>query len=181
MKYLSCLLLTVLAISDAGVLSAQTVSGFSKSNPFYAVSTLPFHVPAFDKIKNSDFKPAMEEGIRQQMAEIEKITNNASPATFENTLVAMERSGRLLNRVGAVLNVLTGAYTNPELQKVEQEMAPKLSANNDAIYLNTKLFKRVEAIYNQRAKLKLDTESARLIEYYYKNFLMLYIFPYPLH
>ncbi len=171
MKYFSCLLLTVAVFSDAAGLSAQTVSGFNKSNPFYAVSTLPFHVPAFDKIKNSDFKPAMEEGIRQQMAEIRKITDNPAPATFENTLVAMERSGRLLNRVGAVLNVLTGAYTNPELQKVEQEMAPKLSANNDAIYLNTKLFKRVEAIYNKRAGLKLDTESARLVEYYYKNFL----------
>lgn len=171
MKYFSCLLLTVAVLSDAAGLSAQTVSGFNKSNPFYAVSTLPFHVPAFDKIKNSDFKPAMEEGIRQQMAEIRKITDNPAPATFENTLVAMERSGRLLNRVGAVLNVLTGAYTNPELQKVEQEMAPKLSANNDAIYLNTKLFKRVEAIYNKRAGLKLDTESARLVEYYYKNFL----------
>ena len=171
MKYISCILFTVLAVSEAPVVRAQTVSGFSITNPFYTVSTLPFHVPAFDKIKNSDFKPAMEEGIRQQMAEIQKITNNTSPATFENTLVAMERSGRLLSRVGAVLNVLTGAYTNPELQKVEQEMAPKLSANNDAIYLNTKLFKRVEAIYNQRAKLKLDTESARLVEYYYKNFL----------
>lgn len=171
MKYFSCLLLTVAVLSHAAGLSAQTVSGFNKSNPFYAVSTLPFHVPAFDKIKNSDFKPAMEEGIRQQMAEIRKITDNPAPATFENTLVAMERSGRLLNRVGAVLNVLTGAYTNPELQKVEQEMAPKLSANNDAIYLNTKLFKRVEAIYNKRAGLKLDTESARLVEYYYKNFL----------
>lgn len=171
MKHFSCLLLTVAVLSDAAGLSAQTVSGFNKSNPFYAVSTLPFHVPAFDKIKNSDFKPAMEEGIRQQMAEIRKIADNPAPATFENTLVAMERSGRLLNRVGAVLNVLTGAYTNPELQKVEQEMAPKLSANNDAIYLNTKLFKRVEAIYNKRAGLKLDTESARLVEYYYKNFL----------
>ena len=165
------MLLTVLSVSGSGLLSAQTVSGFNKSNPFYAPSTLPFHVPAFDKIKNSDFKPAMEEGIRQQMAEIQKITNNPAPATFENTLVAMERSGRLLNRVGAVLNVLTGAYTNPELQKVEQEMAPKLSANNDAIYLNTKLFKRVEAIYNKRGGLKLDAESARLVDYYYKNFL----------
>ncbi len=171
MKHLTCILLTMLAISDADGLSAQTVAGLDKSNPFYAPSTLPFHAPAFDKIKNTDFKPAMEEGIRQQMAEIQKIANNPAAPTFQNTLVEMEKSGRLLNRVGAVLNVLTGAFTNPELQQVEQEMAPKLSANNDAIYLNTKLFKRVEAIYNQRAKLKLNTESARLIEYYYKNFL----------
>src|SRR5690606_31000026 len=128
-------------------------------------STLPFQAPAFDKIKNSDFKPAIEEGMRQQMAEILRITNNPAAPTFQNTLVEMEKSGRLLTRAGAVLNLLTGAYTNPELQKVQQEMAPKLAANNDAIYLNTKLFKRVEAIYNQRAKLKLDPESARLIEY----------------
>ncbi|WP_245803503.1 peptidyl-dipeptidase Dcp [Daejeonella lutea] len=158
-------------MSQSTGLSAQTVATLDKSNPFYAPSTLPFHAPAFDKIKNSDFKPAIEEGMRRQMAEIRRITDNTAAPTFENTLVAMEKSGRLLSRVNAVLNVLTGAYTNAELQKVEQEMAPRLSANNDAIYLNTKLFKRVEAIYNQREKLKLDAESARLIEYYYKNFV----------
>ncbi len=171
MKYFSYLLSAILIMSQSTGLKAQTVAGLDKSNPFYAPSTLPFYAPAFDKIKNSDFKPAIEEGMRQQMAEIQKITNNTAAPTFENTLVAMEKSGRLLNRVNAVLNVLTGAYTNPDLQKVEQEMAPRLAANNDAIYLNTKLFKRVEAIYNQRAKLKLDAESARLIEYYYKNFV----------
>ena len=170
MKHISCFFLTILLLFSPG-LRAQTVAGFDKANPFYAASTLPFQAPAFDKIKNSDFKPAIEEGMKQQMAEIQKVTNNPAAPTFENTMVEMEKSGRLLSRVGAVLNVLTGAYTNPELQKVEQEMAPKLAANNDAIYLNTKLFKRVEAIYNQRAKLKLDVESARLIEYYYKNFL----------
>ncbi len=173
MKYTSCLLLAVmLTASRSNTLNAQTVSGgLDKSNPFYGISTLPFQAPAFDKIKNSDFKPAIEEGMRQQMAEIQRITNNPAAPTFQNTLVEMEKSGRLLTRAGTVLNLLTGAYTNPELQKVQQEMAPKLAANNDAIYLNTKLFKRVEAIYSQRAKLKLDPESARLIEYYYQNFV----------
>ncbi|SKB63530.1 peptidyl-dipeptidase Dcp [Daejeonella lutea] len=171
MKYTSCIISAIVIMSQSTGLSAQTVATLDKSNPFYAPSTLPFHAPAFDKIKNSDFKPAIEEGMRRQMAEIRRITDNTAAPTFENTLVAMEKSGRLLSRVNAVLNVLTGAYTNAELQKVEQEMAPRLSANNDAIYLNTKLFKRVEAIYNQREKLKLDAESARLIEYYYKNFV----------
>lgn len=171
MKYLRCILFVMLTISQLRNTNAQTIASLDKSNPFYSVSTLPFQVPAFDKIKNSDFKPAIEEGIRQQMAEIQTITNNPAAPTFGNTLVEMEKTGRLLSRVGAVLNVLTGAYTNPELQKVEQEMAPRLAANNDAIYLNTKLFKRVEAVYNQRQKLKLDAESARLIENYYKNFV----------
>ena len=142
------------------------------TNPFFAPSTLPFQAPAFDKIKNSDFKPAIEEGIRQHLAEIEAIANNPAAPTFENTFVAMEKSGRLLNRVNGVFNLLTGANTNPELQKVEQEEAPKLSANNDAIYLNTKLFNRVETLYQKRNQLKLDPESKRLIEYYYENFTL---------
>jgi peptidyl-dipeptidase Dcp len=145
-------------------------NGLPEDNPFFAPSKLPFQAPAFDKIKNSDFKPAIEEGIRQQMAEIEKIADNAVAPTFANTIVAMEKSGQLLKRVNLVFNVLTGAYTNPELQKVESEEAPKLAANNDAIYLNTKLFKRIEVIYQKRAALKLDAESKRLVEYYYENF-----------
>ncbi|HWZ15736.1 MAG TPA: peptidyl-dipeptidase Dcp [Mucilaginibacter sp.] len=145
-------------------------NGLPETNPFFAPSKLPFQAPAFDKIKNSDFKPAIEEGIRQQMAEIEKIADNTAAPTFANTIVAMEKSGQLLKRVNLVFNVLTGAYTNPELQKVESEEAPKLAANTDAIYLNTKLFKRIEAIYQKRAALKLDAESKRLVEYYYENF-----------
>lgn len=146
--------------------------GMPVTNPFYAPSKLPFQAPAFDKIQNSDFKPAIEEGIRQRAAEIEKIANNTAAPTFDNTLVALEKSGRLLNRVGQVLNVLTGANTNPELQKLEAEEAPKLAANSDALYLNTKLFKRVEAIYLKRNQLKLDAESKRLVEVYYQNFVL---------
>jgi peptidyl-dipeptidase Dcp len=142
------------------------------TNPFFVKSPLPLQAPQFDKIKNSDFKPAMEEGMKQQSAEVEKIANNAAAPTFANTLVAMEKSGQLLKRVDQTLNVLTGANTNPELQKVEAEEAPKLAANTDGIYLNTKLFKRVETIYNKRDQLKLDPESKRLVEYYYQNFTL---------
>src|ERR1700761_2687365 len=163
-------LVTILLTVTTGTTMAQTNPGLPASNPFYAASKLPLQAPAFDKIKNSDYKPAFEEGIKQQMAEVEKIANNPAAPTFENTLIAMEKSGQLLKRVNRVFDVLTGACTNPELQKVETETAPMLAASNDAIYLNTKLFKRIEAIYQKRNQLKLDAESKRLVEYYYENF-----------
>ncbi|MDB5003405.1 MAG: Peptidyl-dipeptidase Dcp [Mucilaginibacter sp.] len=141
------------------------------TNPFFTPSKLHMQAPDFSRIKNSDFKPAIEEGIHQQMAEVQKIANSSATPTFENTVVAMEKSGQLLGRVNRVFNVLTGANTNPELQKTEAETAAMLSANNDAIYLNTKLFKRVEAIYNKRNLIK-DAESKRLIQIYYDNFTL---------
>ncbi|AOM78476.1 M3 family metallopeptidase [Pedobacter steynii] len=150
--------------------SGESDESISPSNPFLQVSKLPFQAPAFDQIKDSDFKPAIEEGMKQQMAEISKIADQAEPATFENTILAIENSGQLLGRVNRVFGLLTGANTNPELQKIQAEEAPKLTANTDAIYLNTKLFKRVEAVYKERAKLKLDAESLRLVEYYYQKF-----------
>ncbi|HVC37244.1 MAG TPA: dipeptidyl carboxypeptidase II, partial [Gammaproteobacteria bacterium] len=115
-----------------------------QSNPLLTPSTLPFHAPPFDKIKDSDFQPAFEEGMQRQLAEVDKIANNPAPATFENTLVALEKSGELLTRVSQVFNGLTGANTDPTLQKVQEEVAPKLAASQDAIYLNDKLFKRIE-------------------------------------
>jgi len=145
-------------------------SAMSSSNPFYAPSTLPFQAADFDKIKNSDYKPAIEEGMKQQLDEVAKIADNTEAPSFENTFTALEKSGQLLRRVSGVFGLITSANTNPELQKLQEEMAPKLAAVNDAIFLNTKLFKRVEAIYNQRATLKLDQESNRLIEYYYQKF-----------
>ena len=143
-----------------------------KSNPFLQESTLPFQTADFSKIKDGDFEPAIEEGIRQQQEEIARIADNAEPATFENTLVAIEKSGQMLRRVNLVFNLLSGANTNPDLQKISEDVAPKQSANTDAIFLNTKLFKRVESVYKQRAKLKLDQESLRLVEYYYQKFTL---------
>jgi peptidyl-dipeptidase Dcp len=142
------------------------------SNPLITASTLPFQAPPFDKIKDEDYKPALEEGMKQHLAEIEKIANNPDAPTFENTLVAMEKSGVLLQRVNNVFNTVTGANTDTILQKVQEYIAPKLAAHQDAIHLNAKLFKRVEAIYNSRAQLKLDPESARLIEYDYQEFVL---------
>lgn len=150
--------------------TAASSEDFSSSNPFFEPSKLPFHAPAFDKIKDSDFQPAMEAGMKQQMEEIQKITDDTQAPTFENTIIAIENSGQLLGRVNRVFNLMTGANTNPDLQKIQEEEAPKLTANNDAIYLNTKLFKRVEAVYQQREKLNLDAESKKLLDYYYQRF-----------
>lgn len=142
------------------------------NNPFYSASKLPYQAPAFNKIKDTDFKPAIEEGMKIRLQEIQKIANNPAPPTFENTLVAMEKSGQLLDRVNNVFNVLAGANTNPSLQSLQEEEAPKLSANQDEIYLNTKLFKRIETLYNKRSQLKLDAESKRLLEYQYQQFVL---------
>jgi peptidyl-dipeptidase Dcp len=144
---------------------------FSSSNPFFAPSTLPFLAPPFDKIKNEDFQPAIEAGIAQQEAEIERISDNPDAPTFENTMVAMEKSGQLLARVMAAFSGISGANTNDTLQKVRTIEAPKLAAHRDFIFLNTKLFARVDMIYKQRATLKLDAESLRLLERYHDDFI----------
>ena len=147
-------------------------AAFGPSNPFYAPSTLPFHAPPFDKIKDSDYQPALEAGIAQNIAENQAIADNPAAPTFENTIVAMEKSGQLVNRVQFVFNGVAGANINPTLQKVQDEVAPKLAAMQDAIYLNSKLFARVEKIYNERHSLHLDAESLRLVEYDYQEFVL---------
>jgi peptidyl-dipeptidase Dcp len=143
----------------------------ARTNPFFAPSPLPFQAPQFDKIKDSDFKPALEKGMKVQRANVERIAEDPAPPTFANTLVPLEKSGELLMRVGMVFNALSAANTDPTLQKLQEEEAPKIAAHQDAIFLNEKLFKRVEAIYNERASLKLDPESNRLVEYCYKQFV----------
>ncbi len=152
--------------------SASTANAdASRQNPFFKPSTLPFHAPPFDRIKDADFKPAIKEGMKRQLAQVRKIANNPQPPTFKNTIVAMEKSGQMLDRVEMVFSSLTSANTNDTLQKVQEEEAPKLAAHQDAIYLNDKLFKRVQTVYNKRDQLKLDPEAQRLLEVYYKRFV----------
>jgi peptidyl-dipeptidase Dcp len=141
------------------------------ANPFYAPSTLPFQAPPFDKIQDSDYQPAIEAGMAHQLVEIRSITDNPELPTFENTLVTLERSGRLLDRVMSVFSAVTSANTNPELQRVQQIEAPKLAAHSDAIFLDSRLFQRVEAIYKERDALNLDAESLRLVEFYHREFV----------
>jgi peptidyl-dipeptidase Dcp len=140
-------------------------------NPFASPSTLPFEAPDFSRIQDSDYQPAIEEGMEQQLAEIDAIADNPEPATFENTIAAMEKSGRMLTRASKVFFALTQANTNDTLQLVKAEEAPKLAAHHDAIYLNAKLWARVEAIYAQRAKLGLGPEESTLLEVYYHAFV----------
>ncbi|HKQ87962.1 MAG TPA: M3 family metallopeptidase [Candidatus Acidoferrales bacterium] len=155
----------------AGPQTQTTKSAFGPSNPFYAPSTLPFHAPPFNKIKDSDYEPAMDAGIAQNLAEIDKIANDSAPATLANTFIALEKSGRLLERVDSVFNGVTGANTDPTLQKIQETEAPKLAALEDAEMLNPKLFARVKAVYNKRNSLKLDQDSMRLVERTYANFV----------
>ena len=151
--------------------AAQASPAFAPSNPFAAVSDLPLHAPPFDRIKDSDYQPAIEEGMRQQIAEIETIANNPEAPTFENTIVAMEKSGRLLDRATSAFFGVVQANTNDTLDKVQADEAPKLAAHNDAIFLNAKLFARVKAVYDKRDSLKLDPESAQLLKVYYLQFV----------
>src|SRR5271170_5588822 len=153
-------------------LQAQTAQmNFGPGNPFYAASTLPFQAPPFDRIKDSDYQPAIEAGMAEQLKEMRAIADNPAAPTFENTIVAMEKTGALFQRATAAFSGVTGANTNPVLEKVQREEAPKLAAHSDAIYLDAKLFHRVAAVYEKRASLKLSPEGLRLVEIYYQRFV----------
>ncbi|MGN6213641.1 peptidyl-dipeptidase Dcp [Parafilimonas sp.] len=177
MKYIAVLLSACISVAFISFKNNRSVSmnienDLPASNPFSRASTLPFQAPPFDKIKNEDYEPALREGIKQQLNEIKTIADNAAALTFENTLVALEKSGALLRRVNNAFNAVTGANTNDTLQQLQETIAPELSAVHDEIYLNDQLFKRVETIYNNRTNLKLDKESNRLVEYYYQQFVL---------
>src|SRR5438128_1128469 len=159
----------------AALLSAFQITAVSAAdpvdNPLLKESTLPYHLPPFDQIKDEHFVPAMEAGMRDQLKEVDAVANNSEKPTFENTVVALERTGRSLDRAERTFSNLNACNTNPTLQKIDKEMAPKLSAHRDEIHLNAKLFARVQALYDQRDKLGLDPESAYLLERYYKDFV----------
>jgi len=161
----------IMASCNSNNKPATSGSDTSSTNPLLSASTLPYQAPPFDKIKDSDFKPALEQGMKDQLAEIQKIADDTAAPTFENTILAMEKSGVLLRRANNVFNVLTGANTDSVLQKVQEDVAPEMAATQDAIHLNSKLFKRVEAIYNDSINSKLDAESNRLVKFYYQQFV----------
>ena len=134
------------------------------ANLFAAPSPLPYQAPAFDRIRDEDFAPALQEGMARQRAEIEAIVADPAPPSFENTIVALERSGRLLGRAQAVFWALASADSNPARQAVETEMAPRLAAHFDAIYLDKRLFARVAAVRDALETLGLDAESRQLVK-----------------
>jgi peptidyl-dipeptidase Dcp len=142
-----------------------------RDNPLLAESTLPYHAPPFDKIKDEHFVPAMEAGMREQLKEVDVIAGSSEKPTFDNTIVALERTGRLLDRAERTFSNLNAADTNPTRQKIDSETAPKLAAHSDAIHLNPKLFARIQELYSNRDDLGLDPESSYLLERYYKDFV----------
>ena len=159
----------------SALISAFTMNSQEKnkdnSNPFFETYTTPYQIPPFDLIKNEHFKPALLEGIKRHEIEIEAILSNPEKPSFDNTILAMENSGKLLSKVSTVFYNLNSANTNEEIQSIAKELAPKLSAHNDNINLNEVLFKRVKSIWDDQKNLKLNKEQSKILENIYKNFI----------
>lgn len=151
---------------------AANVTAVQTQNPLFQASSLQYQAPDFSAIKDEHFQPALEQGIKEQYQEILAIANNPAAPTFDNTIVAMEKSGALLNRASSVFYNLAGSNSNPALRKIQGEMAPKMAAHSDNINLNPALFARIDAIYNNRNNLDLTPEAVRLVEVYHQRFIM---------
>ena len=154
----------------ATAMSAAAPSA-SSSNPLLTASPLPYEAPPFDRIRNVDYQPAIEEGMRRHLAEVDAIANRSAAPTFDNTIVAMERSGELLTRATKTFFNVVAANTNDTLQRVQTVVAPRLAAHADAIYLNPALYRRVQAVYDRRASLGLTPEQLFLVEHYRREFV----------
>src|SRR5690606_30543749 len=166
------LTLTALAATPAGAQSTEpNAAGSAGDNPLLAPSPLPLRYPPFDLIEDEHFAPALERGMAEHLEEIEAIAKNPEPPTFENTIVALERSGELLERAATTFFSLASADTNERRQAIEAEFAPKLAAHQDAILLNSELFARVDGLHARRDTLGLDPEAIRLIERYHIDFV----------
>ena len=173
---LSCVSALALAIAAPGIAAPNprqvtATAALMSSNPFSKPSSLPFETPDFSRIKDSDYLPAMLAGMAQQKAEVTAIANQKAAPTFENTVVAMERSGQLLDRASAVFSAVNGANTNDVLQATDTKTAPLLAAHEDFIYLNEKLFLRFKSLADRASQLHLNPEQAKLLDVYYKQFI----------
>jgi peptidyl-dipeptidase Dcp len=172
MKYLNPLSLLITAlIILIGLFTACLPETMNNPNPLLKPSSLPLEAPDFDAIKVEHYRPAFEQGMKEELEEIKAIANNSEAPTFKNTIVAMEKSGALLNRTSSVFYNLTSSNTNDQIQEIQAEMAPKLSQHSDAIMLNKKLFSRVETLYKKRKELELDPASLKLLEDDYRDFV----------
>ncbi|PZU79153.1 MAG: dipeptidyl carboxypeptidase II, partial [Sphingomonas sp.] len=162
---------SLLAAATAALMTTTAVSAqtLPASNPFARPSTLPFQAPPFDRIKDTDYLPAIKAGMSEQRAEIARIAADRSTPTFDNTIAALERSGRLLERANNAFDGVNGANTNDVLQKTEEELAPLMAAHSDAINLDAKLFARVKALYDRRATLGLTPEQAMVLTETYQD------------
>lgn len=147
------------------------VNAKASTNPFFSESDLPLHYPRFDQITDAHFGPGFDRGMAEHLKEIDAIVANPAAPTFENTIIALEKAGRTLNRTASVFYALVGADTNDARKELQAEYAPQLSAHGDAISLNPKLFARIKALYDTRASLGLDAQDVRLIERYHTDFV----------
>ncbi|KAF0199790.1 MAG: peptidase M3 [Bacteroidetes bacterium] len=163
------LLLTAVVMAFSGCKNGQK-AGKDADNPFFTEYTTPFQVPPFDQIDTSDYLPAFIEGIKQHDAEIEAITGNTAAPDFENTILAFDKSGKLLTRVGKVFFNVNEANTNDQMQEIAKKISPMLSKHNDDISMNAALFGRIKAVYEKRKEAGLDAEQIRATEKYYRDF-----------
>jgi peptidyl-dipeptidase Dcp len=183
MKHFKALPVIVAGIAITACSTTQTVSTnpapstgaatsyLPASSPFAAPSTLAFQTPNFAAIRESDYRPAFAAGMKQQLDEIDAIVNQPAAATFDNTIIPLERSGAILTRVQRVFNLLTGANTDDTLQAIQEEVAPKLASHSDAIFLNEKLYQRVKSLYDRRDQLGFTPQQKALVEYYNRQFV----------
>ncbi len=141
------------------------------ANPFLQESPLYLNYPQFDEVDEAHYLPAFRQGMAEQLAEVEAIANQAAEADFENTIVALELSGQLLNRVSRVFFSMASAHTNDDIRALQQELAPELAAHQDAILLNRNLFARIQALHDSKSELDLDAESERLLDRIYIDFV----------
>jgi peptidyl-dipeptidase Dcp len=158
----------IMVLACASVFSMPAIAA---DNPFAAKSPLPFEAPPFDRITDADYQPGFEQGMAAQIAEIRAIADNSAPPSFDNTIVAMERSGAMLRRVSAAFGAVSQADTNPARQAVQKAEATRLAAHNDAIYLDAALFARVEKIFDQRESLRLNADQQQLLKIVHQRFI----------
>jgi len=141
------------------------------SNPLLQPWTTPYGLPPFEQIRAEHFEPAFDEALKRHRAEIDAIGANPEPATFDNTLAAMDRSGRLLDRVDGLFYNLASSETSPALQSVQLRMAPLLAAHHSAIYMHRALFGRIDALHERREQLGLTPEQKRVLERFHFDFV----------
>ncbi len=166
------LFLTMLVISLTSCQTSTQKKENLENNYLLTESTLPYGAPDFAQINDSDFLPAIELGINEKLSEIKSIAENPEAPTFDNVFIALEKSGKTLSHVRGIFSMLSGANTNPVIQKTQEEVAPKLAALRDALFLNEKLFKKVKTIYDNLDDSELDAESKKLVTEYYTRFVL---------
>ena len=165
--FVSLLALACLAIPAVGK-NPKKVKTESSGNPFMTEYTTKYKIPPFEKIKYEHYMPALEEGIKQHNKEIDDIANATQPANFDNTVLALDNSGRLFNKVVAVFGALNESDATPEMQVIAEKFIPLMTAHGDEIYMNDALFARIKDVHNNAQKLGLDPVQKRLVEKYYK-------------